>query len=77
MNIKCLREKKSISQIDLANQMNVTQATISSWESGKANPTADKLMLLSNILECKIDELFEYEPKFGDRVPCVDCPKNK
>ena len=38
-NIKKLRLKRKITQVDLATQIEVKQETISAYESGKAQPS--------------------------------------
>ena len=57
--IEIYRKKKNMTQAELARLMGVSQANISQWEKGKALPQTDKLPLLSKILECSIDDLFE------------------
>ena len=57
--IKRLRVEKSMSQEELAMKLKVSQQAITKWETGEANPRADKLPLLAQVLECSIDELFQ------------------
>ena len=59
--IKKLRLEKSMSQEELAMKLKVSQQAITKWETGEANPRADKLPLLAQVLECSIDELFQDE----------------
>lgn len=59
MDIKTLREKMGITQVELAARLNVTQPTIAMWETGEAMPRADKLPELARVLGCSIDELFK------------------
>ena len=61
MAIKNLRERHGLSQINLANILNVTQGAVSQWESGQSKPRADVLIKLSRILDCSIDELLGIE----------------
>ena len=56
-NIKNLRIKAGLTQMQLADSLNVEQATVSFWESGKVDPRTDKLPELAKILNCSIDEL--------------------
>nr|DAU66714.1 MAG TPA: helix-turn-helix domain protein [Caudoviricetes sp.] len=58
-NLKMFREKKNIPQSFLAQQLNVSQQAISMWEKGESFPRADKLLLLSKILDCTVDELLK------------------
>ena len=44
-NIRKFRKKLELSQTDLAEELNVTQASITSWELGKRKPDVDMLVL--------------------------------
>lgn len=55
---KELRERAGLTQIQLAAALNVSQSTVSQWETGAALPTTDKLPKLAEILGCRIDDLF-------------------
>lgn len=46
-----------MSQIDLAEKMNVSRQSISKWETDTSIPDLDKLILLSEIFNVTIDEL--------------------
>jgi transcriptional regulator with XRE-family HTH domain len=56
-NIKKLRIKRNITQVDLAKTINVKQETISAYESGKALPSADALIKIANYLNTSTDYL--------------------
>ena len=56
--VKMYRLKQKITQLQLAKELNINQATISMWEREKSNPTAKLLPKLAKILNCTIDELF-------------------
>ena len=58
-NLKFLREKKGMTQEELAVQINVSQQSISKWEEGVSMPRADKLPVLAKIFDREISELFE------------------
>lgn len=60
-SIKDLREKKGVSQQVLADDVKVTVATVSRWESGEFLPSADKLVSISKSLDCKIEDLLKEE----------------
>lgn len=53
--IKELRKKKGIQQKELALVIGVAQPTVSEWESGKKDPSGDRLRKLSEYFE--VDEL--------------------
>lgn len=55
--LKELRKSKNYSQKFLADQLGITQGAISQWEQGKSTPNIEKLIELSKILQCSIDEL--------------------
>lgn len=58
IKLKILREQAGLSQMELAEKLNVGQSTIAMWENGTNAPRADKLPLLAKIFDCKIDDLF-------------------
>ena len=63
LKIKVLRKAAGIKQVNLAKTLGVGQPRLCAWETGKAQPTADKLPALAKALGCTIDDLFE---KDGD-----------
>ena len=46
--IKKLREKKGMTQKELANALNVTQTAITYWETGKREPNAEIIEKIAN-----------------------------
>ena len=56
-NIKALREKRNITQIRLSTAVDVTQETISAYESGRSMPSADTLVRIANFLNTSTDYL--------------------
>lgn len=63
LKIKVLRKAAGIRQVDLAKMLGVGQPSLCAWESGKSQPTTDRLPALAKALGCTIDDLFE---KDGD-----------
>lgn len=53
-----LRERKGLSQKELADILNITQGAVSQWELGLSRPTSKILPELAKALGCTIDELF-------------------
>lgn len=49
-NIRIYRRKMGLSQNDLAERLNVTRQTVSSWENGKTYPDLDMVVQLSEVL---------------------------
>lgn len=57
-NFVCmLREKKGLTQAEIAQQLGVTPAAVSKWENGSSKPRVEILFQLANILEVKPEEL--------------------
>ena len=56
-NIKKLRLKRKITQVDLATQIEVKQETISAYESGKAQPSCEALVKIADYLNTSTDYL--------------------
>lgn len=52
-----LRKRKNLTQQELADQLFVTDKTISSWESNRTEPNLEILMQLSEILDCSMSYL--------------------
>lgn len=55
--INKLRKQKKITQLELANKLFITDKTVSSWESGRTEPSLDILINLSEILDCNVGYL--------------------
>lgn len=48
-------------QNDLASELGVTKQTLSLWVNGKSSPTLETAFKIAKLLDCKVDDLFEYE----------------
>ena len=59
MKIEEMRNKAGITQDVLAERLHIDRSTVAKWETGAANPRADKIPALAEALGCKIEELFE------------------
>ena len=57
-----LRKARNLSQLELAEALNVSRQSISLWEKGSTAPSLDKLPLLAEFYDITIDELF-YSPE--------------
>lgn len=55
--LKELRMKRKWTQGQLAEKMGVTRTAVVKWETGKANPTTEKLIELARIFKCRVDNL--------------------
>lgn len=56
-NIKTLRKKMGLTQVELAERLNVSQSTITSWENGTRRPDLDFLPVLAQIFGISVDDL--------------------
>ena len=56
---KELRKEKNLTQCQLAKKVNVTQGTVAMWETGKATPKTENLIILSKILDCSIENVLQ------------------
>jgi len=55
------KSKKDWSLFQLANELEMPQQTIYSWANGRTQPNYKNMDKLCQILECKMDDLFEAE----------------
>lgn len=69
--IKELREKLNLTQAELANKLNVSDKTISKWETGKGYPDISLLEPLANVFGVSITELLS-----GNAVQNVNVSAN-
>ena len=54
-----LRKRNNITQIELANLMNVKQYVISSWETGRSEPNISQIIKLSDVFKISTDYLLD------------------
>jgi DNA-binding XRE family transcriptional regulator len=59
LNIKTLRERAGLKQMEAAAAVGVKPPTFCAWEAGACFPSADKLPALARVLGCTIDELYD------------------
>lgn len=56
-----LRKGKGLTQQQLADRMNLSNKTISKWESGAGSPDISNLPILADVLGVTVDELLRGE----------------
>lgn len=56
--LKSIREKKGVSQTTLAEDLGVSQKTISSWEVGRTIPKASQMQYLEDYFEVPKEIIF-------------------
>ena len=55
--IKQKRKSLNMTQNDLAKMLGVSRSTVAMWELGKIIPRPDKLIKLSELFHCTVDDL--------------------
>ena len=58
-NINRLRREKLMSQIDLADALDVSRQSVSKWESDSSTPELEKLLAMSELFGVSLDELIK------------------
>ena len=59
--ISTCRKDKGLTQIQLAEKLNITNRAVSKWETGKSCPDASIMLKLCDILEITVNELLSGE----------------
>ena len=59
--LKLLRIRANLSQIELAEKLNISQGAVTNWECGKSSPRASLMPALAKALGCTIDDLYRKE----------------
>lgn len=75
-----LRTERDVSQIELAEALNVSRQAVSRWETGQSTPSAEKLQFLAEFYGVTLDELFysvEGKPKAQKVAPQATGEKPK
>lgn len=65
-NLKRIRTNNNMKQDELAQKMKVKQVTISSWETGRSEPSMGDIARLSEILQCTQEELIGIKKTVGN-----------
>ena len=60
-NIYCYRTERNMSQLDLADALDVSRQSVSKWETGAAVPELDKLIKMAKLFGVTLDELVSGE----------------
>lgn len=59
--ISACRKDKGLTQIQLAEKLNITNRAVSKWETGKSCPDASIMLKLCDILDITVNELLSGE----------------
>lgn len=60
--IREIRKRRNMTQSDLAQLVDTTQAAISRYENGENSLTLETAARIANALGCKVDDLIKEEP---------------
>ena len=63
------RTEKNMSQLDLADALDVSRQSVSKWETGSAVPELDKLAKMAKLFEVSLDELVTGETQHEKPEP--------
>lgn len=69
--IKSRRKERGWTQQELAEKLNLSRSTISSWETGRTYPDLEMIINLSDLFEITLDELLK-----GDRAVVKNIAKD-
>ena len=77
-NILKLRTEQNMSQLDLADALEVSRQSVSKWETGTAVPELDKLMKMAKLFDVSLDELVSGEAPSHQETPApAEAPEPK
>jgi len=62
--LRWIRRERGVSQLEIAEKLEVSRQTVSRWETGTSIPTTENLMRLSALYGIPLDEWMD-----GDRTP--------
>lgn len=63
-----IRQRKNITQEQLASDLAISRQAVSKWESGKAVPDIENLMYISNLYGVSLDELIKGDEKVSQKI---------
>lgn len=66
-NIRTLRERRGMTQEELAQALFVTRQTVSNYETGKSRPDIDMLVSIAQVLETDVNQVLYGLPPEQDR----------
>jgi len=66
------RKKSGLTQIELAEKLDISQSTLSSWESGKLTPSMPHIEQMAKIFGCFPFDLFQRGKLYTDTRPFSD-----
>ena len=77
-NIYRFRTEQNMSQLDLANALEVSRQSVSKWETGTAVPELDKLVKMATLFDVSLDALVNGEAPSGkEELTPAEVPEPK
>ena len=61
--IREFRERRDLSQDEVAKVMGVNRTAVVKWETGANKPRLDKIVALAKLLRCSVDDLVGFKTK--------------
>lgn len=68
MKLVSLRKQKGLTQMELAEKLNVSRQAISRWEGGVAVPSTDNLKVLSDLYSVSVDYLLNDDAEYPGKI---------
>lgn len=68
MNFKRMRLKTGLTQQDVAQRLNISNTTVSMWETGESLPRAELLTKIAKLYDCTIDELLTHDENEAEDI---------
>ncbi|HAT54756.1 MAG TPA: hypothetical protein DCW31_05885 [Lactobacillus sp.] len=72
MKLKQLRQRQQLTQAEVADQLQLSRKTISSWENDRSYPDIASLITLSNVYHVTVDELLKGDQNMINHMVEVD-----
>ena len=76
-NLRHQRKKAGLTQIELAEKLGVSIATLRRWESGETAPTGTRIIELANMLHISPDEIINEDGNYEMKKATVFMPAHE
>lgn len=76
-NLIRLRERRGLTQQELADELGITRQAVSQWESGRAFPSMEKQLALSRLYGVSLEELYGGPPAEEAPEEAAPLPESK
>ena len=76
-NLRHQRKKAGLTQIELAEKLGVSIATLRRWESGETAPTGTRIIELANMLHISPDEIINEDGNYEMKKATVLMPAHE